>query len=260
MRFPTEKEKARTCGLPPKAFRSSSRGGLQKGRSSSVLVNQVDPVTSSAIRSLILRISAKLSGRSSRSPPELFNHGFADMESLGAVYSRASSHIYGDWNSCGKVMGLAEWSREWAPSIAYREVMSGPLEDLKVNWERLTSSPYCNRRWASRHRGDGLSKSENQKIRASHTALARDGKSNRKKNSLVPCASIISDSHVTLWMHCSPERFRTNSAGVYCAPKAEDQRANDVLCWRRSAQLDSEWKDRTRVGISPSVCTSTPRR
>lgn len=32
------------------------------------------------------------------------------MESVGAVYSRASSHIFGDWNACGKVMGLAPWA------------------------------------------------------------------------------------------------------------------------------------------------------
>ena len=44
------------------------------------------------------------------SPPELFNGGFEDMESMGAVYSRISSHILGDWNACGKVMGLAPWA------------------------------------------------------------------------------------------------------------------------------------------------------
>jgi len=44
-----------------------------------------------------------------RSPPVLYNHGFENMESAGALYSRASSHIFGDWNACGKVMGLAPW-------------------------------------------------------------------------------------------------------------------------------------------------------
>lgn len=37
-----------------------------------------------------------------RSPPELYNHGFENMESMGAVYSRVSSHIFGDWNACGE--------------------------------------------------------------------------------------------------------------------------------------------------------------
>jgi len=40
-----------------------------------------------------------------RSPPELNNHGFHDMESLGAVYSRAASLLFRDWNACGKVSG-----------------------------------------------------------------------------------------------------------------------------------------------------------
>lgn len=42
-------------------------------------------------------------------PPTLYNHGFENMDSVGAVYSRASSHVFGDWNACGKVMGLAPW-------------------------------------------------------------------------------------------------------------------------------------------------------
>ncbi len=47
-------------------------------------------------------------------PPVLYNHGFENMDSLGALYSRASSHIFGDWNACGKVMGLAPWmGHEW---------------------------------------------------------------------------------------------------------------------------------------------------
>ena len=49
-----------------------------------------------------------------RSPPTLYNHGFENMDSIGALYSRASSHIFGDWNACGKVMGLAPWMvRSW---------------------------------------------------------------------------------------------------------------------------------------------------
>jgi hypothetical protein len=39
------------------------------------------------------------------SPPSLYNHGFENMDSVGALYSRVSSHIFGDWNACGKVMG-----------------------------------------------------------------------------------------------------------------------------------------------------------
>jgi hypothetical protein len=34
-----------------------------------------------------------------------WNHGFENMDSVGALYSRVSSHIFGDWNACGKAMG-----------------------------------------------------------------------------------------------------------------------------------------------------------
>jgi predicted NodU family carbamoyl transferase len=44
-------------------------------------------------------------------PPTLYNHGFENMDSIGAVYSRVSTHIFGDWNACGKVMGLAPWAK-----------------------------------------------------------------------------------------------------------------------------------------------------
>lgn len=40
------------------------------------------------------------------SPPELYNHGFHDMESVGAVYSRVATVIFGDWNTCGYVPGV----------------------------------------------------------------------------------------------------------------------------------------------------------
>jgi len=73
-----------------------------------------------------------------RGPSLLHNYGFEDMESLGAVYSRASSHIFTDWNACGKVMGLAAYGAE-RPA---RAVMTGPLEDLRVNWPRIESIPH----------------------------------------------------------------------------------------------------------------------
>eukprot|EP00629_Pelagomonadales_sp_RCC1024_P008632 CAMPEP_0119269714 /NCGR_PEP_ID=MMETSP1329-20130426/7006_1 /TAXON_ID=114041 /ORGANISM="Genus nov. species nov., Strain RCC1024" /LENGTH=415 /DNA_ID=CAMNT_0007269715 /DNA_START=174 /DNA_END=1418 /DNA_ORIENTATION=- len=47
--------------------------------------------------------------------------GYADwfappLDSLGAAYSDASHRIFGDWNACGKVMGLAPWG---GPGAAY---------------------------------------------------------------------------------------------------------------------------------------------
>jgi len=36
---------------------------------------------------------------------------FYNMSGLGALYSRASSYIFGDWNKCGELMGLAPYGR-----------------------------------------------------------------------------------------------------------------------------------------------------
>lgn len=68
-----------------------------------------------------------------RSPSLLYNYGFENMESLGALYSRISSHIFTDWNSCGKVMGLAGYG---TPNPD-QPIMTGPLEELKINWPLL---------------------------------------------------------------------------------------------------------------------------
>jgi len=34
----------------------------------------------------------------------VYNEGFEEMESMGAVYSRVSAHILGDWNACGTIL------------------------------------------------------------------------------------------------------------------------------------------------------------
>ena len=36
---------------------------------------------------------------------------FYNMAGLGALYSRASSYIFADWNKCGELMGLAPYGR-----------------------------------------------------------------------------------------------------------------------------------------------------
>lgn len=84
-----------------------------------------------------------------KSPPALYNHGFENMDSVGALYSRASSHIFGDWNACGKVMGLAPWKvHSWTdnddndlePSLHKDSIMWGSLyseeEDHKFKCDR----------------------------------------------------------------------------------------------------------------------------
>lgn len=79
-----------------------------------------------------------------RSPILLHNYGFENMESLGAVYSRVASHVFGDWNTCGKVMGLAPWAEHWDKGGERQTVMQGPLENLQVDWERLRNEPAPN--------------------------------------------------------------------------------------------------------------------
>lgn len=85
-----------------------------------------------------------------KSPPTLYNHGFENMESVGAVYSRASSHIFGDWNACGKVMGLAPWAcHSWKnlpdeQHKIYRKTMEGKLyedDGLKVYYDSMKGTP-----------------------------------------------------------------------------------------------------------------------
>lgn len=39
---------------------------------------------------------------------------FYHMAGLGAVYSRVSSYVFGDWNKCGELMGLAPYGRPHA--------------------------------------------------------------------------------------------------------------------------------------------------
>ena len=62
-----------------------------------------------------------------KTPPARYNHGFENMDSAGALYSRASSHIFGDWNACGKVMGLAPWmGHRWEDNGG---IEAEPIED-----------------------------------------------------------------------------------------------------------------------------------
>ncbi|GJD08254.1 Uncharacterized protein Gasu2_25600 [Galdieria sulphuraria] len=91
-----------------------------------------------------------------KSPAECYNHSFEDMESIGAVYSRIASHIFGDWNSCGKVMGLAAYHiptqtgrtsrmKEWIMRLDNENILSGELpERLDIHWDLLKQLPYPN--------------------------------------------------------------------------------------------------------------------
>jgi len=43
------------------------------------------------------------------------------MAGLGAVYSRVSTYVFGDWNKCGEVMGLAPYGRNVLPRLMWLE-------------------------------------------------------------------------------------------------------------------------------------------
>ena len=109
------------------------------------------------------------------SPPTLYNHGFENMDSVGALYSRASSHIFGDWNACGKVMGLAPWAHyEWrdkqgnnplAPQLHHdRPILTGSLytEDddskLKIDRSLMEGLPFIARTDPDLFDSDGTQK------------------------------------------------------------------------------------------------------
>src|SRR6195952_4233695 len=64
---------------------------------------------------------------------------FYNMPGLGALYSRASTYIFGDWNKCGELMGLAPYGR--------RERMKPLMEitgnELRVpRWSAEFNQPY----------------------------------------------------------------------------------------------------------------------
>lgn len=74
---------------------------------------------------------------------------FYNMPGLGALYSRASTYIFGDWNKCGELMGLAPYGRR----ENVKPLMQ--LEDNKLDVPRWTSElnkPYVmdgNQKWES---------------------------------------------------------------------------------------------------------------
>jgi carbamoyltransferase len=72
---------------------------------------------------------------------------FYNMQGLGALYSRASTYVFGDWNKCGELMGLAPYGRpgQMEPLMA--------LDDGELNvpaWSSRFSQP-----WLSEAEGGG---------------------------------------------------------------------------------------------------------
>jgi carbamoyltransferase len=64
---------------------------------------------------------------------------FYNMPGLGALYSRASTYIFGDWNKCGELMGLAPYGRH----DQIKPLMDIANNDLTVpRWSAEFNQPY----------------------------------------------------------------------------------------------------------------------
>ncbi|MHC4954487.1 MAG: carbamoyltransferase family protein [Planctomycetota bacterium] len=84
--------------------------------------------------------------------PGLVNDDFTELPGLGAVYSRVSEYVFGDWNKCGEVMGLAPYGRPVLDPL-----MSVEDGELRVHeWPDACCHPWAggeDARWeASEHR------------------------------------------------------------------------------------------------------------
>ncbi len=73
---------------------------------------------------------------------------FYNMPGLGALYSRASTYIFGDWNKCGELMGLAPYGR----SEQVKHLLELDHGTLRVpHWTTEFKQPYLMERggWES---------------------------------------------------------------------------------------------------------------
>ncbi|MHC4861354.1 MAG: carbamoyltransferase family protein, partial [Planctomycetota bacterium] len=71
----------------------------------------------------------------------IVNDEFEGMPGLGAMYSRVSTYVFGNWNKCGEVMGLAPYGRAGSPPLM--ELADGRLEIHE--WPREHSHPFIDR-------------------------------------------------------------------------------------------------------------------
>lgn len=65
---------------------------------------------------------------------------FYNMQGLGALYSRASTYVFGDWNKCGELMGLAPYGRPERVKPLIRLDDGGGLS--VPEWNEEFSHPY----------------------------------------------------------------------------------------------------------------------
>ncbi|ABD86999.1 carbamoyltransferase family protein [Rhodopseudomonas palustris] len=73
-----------------------------------------------------------------------FSDEFTNMPGLGALYSRASTYIFGDWNKCGELMGLAPYGRrdQVKPLLQIEDnVLSVPRWTAELNQPYVVDRP-----------------------------------------------------------------------------------------------------------------------
>ena len=69
----------------------------------------------------------------------MLNEEFYSMPGLGALYSRASTYVFGDWNKCGELMGLAPYGRR----DRFRHLLEIENGELHVpSWNAEFKQPY----------------------------------------------------------------------------------------------------------------------
>jgi carbamoyltransferase len=72
---------------------------------------------------------------------------FYNMPGLGALYSRASTYIFGDWNKCGELMGLAPYGRP----ERMKPLLEIKTDELSVpDWSAEFNQPWlvgCGQKW-----------------------------------------------------------------------------------------------------------------
>jgi carbamoyltransferase len=67
------------------------------------------------------------------------NEEFYSMPGLGALYSRASTYVFGDWNKCGELMGLAPYGRR----EQFKHLLEFDSGELRVpRWDAGFKQPY----------------------------------------------------------------------------------------------------------------------
>src|SRR5438477_3306151 len=69
----------------------------------------------------------------------MLNEEFYSMPGLGALYSRASTYVFGDWNKCGELMGLAPYGRR----EQFKHLLEVENGELRVPpWNADFKQPY----------------------------------------------------------------------------------------------------------------------